>query len=264
LESLQNGDAVFCTGWAQDDFGIQRLGMARVDPTGAVVWSKSYDAPGFAGSFFAVKELQPSGDLITAGQTYVPGYLQGVLLRTDSNGDSLWLRNYHYYDSLWTEGKGRFLDVIQTDDNGFIAVGAAYDSNNPADYDSITYSQDTWVVKVDSMGCLVPGCDGISTITSQITNYRDALVIAPNPASSMVRLSWHLPTTLTTPLPGRGAGGEGALSITNAQGKLVRTEPCDLFAGAMELDVSTLASGIYHLHIVQQGTWITGGKLVVE
>ena len=256
LESLQNGDLVFGTGWAQDNFGTQRLGMARIDLNGAVVWSKSYDGPGFAGSFFAVKEIGPNGDLIAAGQSFVPGYEQGVILRTSASGDSLWLRYYHYYDSLWTEGLGRFLDVIQTNDGGFIAVGAAYGSNSPADT-LIQYSQDTWVVKVDSMGCLEPGCNGIGTITDQITNLRDALTIAPNPAHGRVTVSWALPTALRNK-------GMVELSLVNAQGKLLRTWPCDLSRGNCELDVSAFAAGIYHLHVVHAGTWITGGKLVVE
>ena len=257
--AVADGNLVFATGYDVTSGAFSRLRMAKVDSTGGLLWSRLYDSSVYGAVLLAVKEVQPYGDLIAAGQAEKLGigYVNGVLLRTSANGDSLWLRYYHYYDSLWTEGEGRFLDVIHTSDNGFIAVGAAYFSNNPADYDSIMYSQDTWVVKVDSMGCLVPGCDGISTITSQITNYRDALTISPNPANTSVHVSWALPAALHNK-------GAAALSIVNAQGKLVRTLPCDLSREGMDLDVSDLAAGIYHLHVVQDGTWITGGKLVVE
>ena len=53
---------------------------------------------------------------------------------------------------------------------GFIACGATngcYSGNCPPQYE-----QDAWVVKVDSLGCIVPGCNDFGTaITEQITNY---------------------------------------------------------------------------------------------
>jgi len=186
--------------------------------------------------------------------SFVPGYQNGVLLRTNSQVDSLWLRYYHYYDSVWSAGRGRFRDVVPTLDGGFAAVGDAYASSaNPND--PPIYGQDTWVVKVDSMGCLEPGCHLRTGLQSQVTNLRGALSVAPNPAHDLAWLSWELPDNLS---------GGAQLTITSATGQLVRTEPIALRDASYLLDVSDLTAGLYHLHIVQDGQWLTGGKLLVE
>ena len=227
--------------------------LSQID--GSTIWEHFYGQEYFSTLFFVGKEITPGGDLIAAGQTDEPGYVNGLLLRTNSNGDSLWMRRYMYEDSLMSNGQGAFRDVLPTADGGFIMCGYAHSSvispNPPG------YTQDVWVVKVDSMGCLVPGCNGISTITSQITNYRDALTIAPNPAHTNVHMGWALPTALRNK-------GNAEISIVNAQGRLVRTLPCDLSREGLDLDVSDLAAGIYHPHVAHGGPWLTGGKLVVE
>src|SRR5690606_27236541 len=119
------------------------------------------------------------GDIIACGVSYDGGQQQGLLLRTTSNGDSLWMHNYAFHDSVIDQGSGRFWDVLPTPDGGFIAAGAAYQPFN-APYPP-GYSADAWVVKVDSMGCIVPGCDGLTGITEQFTNLSDAVTLYPNP-----------------------------------------------------------------------------------
>ena len=79
------------------------------------------------------------------------------------------MRNYFYYDADVEEGQGRFFDVLPTADNGCIAAGVAYNPVN-APYPP-GHSQDTWVVKVDSMGCVVPGCDGHKANISKVLSH---------------------------------------------------------------------------------------------
>ena len=255
LTTLADGNIAFASAIGFGPGGVERLNLAKVDSTGALLWSYVYDGNATGSTLFVVKEVQPYGDLISAGFSYRPGYLQGALLRTNAQGDSIWMRYYNYYDSLWTEGRGAFRDVLPTADGGFIAAGTAYGSNNPND--TAIYSQDTWVVKVDSLGCLVPGCDTVTGIVSQITNYQHALSVSPNPASSSVHIAWVLPSAFTQK-------GAAQLSVVNSTGALVREVGIDLSGNGYDLDVSCYAPGLYHLHLVQDGTWITGGKVVVE
>ncbi|MCB0814843.1 MAG: hypothetical protein KDB87_16985, partial [Flavobacteriales bacterium] len=73
-------------------------------------------------------------------------YIDGFLLRTNSQGDSLWLRHYWYTDSIMNDGTGLFYDVTPTSDGGFIAVGTMLGSI--AGNDPPGASQDVWVLKV--------------------------------------------------------------------------------------------------------------------
>ncbi|MCB0784064.1 MAG: hypothetical protein KDC02_07555, partial [Flavobacteriales bacterium] len=150
--------------------------LAKLDTAGNTIWDKTYGTAFFGTGFFAAAEVPGNHDLIACGQRYyqtmggIP-YSKGLLLRTNSQGDSLWMREYFYYDSLMTDGEGTLRDVQPTPDGGFVAVGAAYGSisgNNPPGL-----SQDVWVLKVDSMGCVQPGCHIITGIESQVTNLTD-------------------------------------------------------------------------------------------
>jgi len=178
-----------------------------------------------------------------------------VLLRTNAQGDSIWMRQYVYADSVWNEGKGALGDVISTPDNGFIAVGVALPSSNDPN-DPPMYSQDIWVVKVESMGCLLPGCHIVTGIENQVTNYKDALKVWPNPSPSggQVQLKWELPEAA------RSKSTE--LSLVSTTGQLMFSQPIDLEQESIQLDVQDLKPGMYFIHLVQEGTWISGAKLL--
>ncbi|MBL7963009.1 MAG: T9SS type A sorting domain-containing protein [Flavobacteriales bacterium] len=227
----------------------------KVDPNGSVIWSQTYDQPVFNSGLFAVKEIWPGGDLIAVGRKYFGSCNNVLLLRTNSNGDSLWMRTYAYSDSLMTDGRGSLWDVVPSFDGGFVAVGTAYSACTGSTPPG--YTQDVWVVKVDSMGCLVPGCHIVTDMTTQITNHRDALHVWPNPVSETLYLSWQLPDALQW-------GKSCQLSVVSAAGKLVRTERISLVQEQFQLDVHDLSPGLYHLHLVSDGVWVTGGKFVVS
>jgi hypothetical protein len=184
------------------------------------------------------------------------GQQQGLLLRTNSNGDSLWMRHYAFHDSIINQGTGRFWDVLPLFDGGYIATGVAnYPFNAPY---PPGYSQDAWVLKVDSMGCVVPGCDGLTGITEQFTNLGNALSLYPNPVHGELHVGIKLPANLTTT-------GPLTLSVTSLDGKLTLQQQVPTSAaGEVVVDVSSLSSGMYSLHLSDATRWLAGRKFVVE
>jgi hypothetical protein len=143
-------------------------------------------------------------------------------------------------------------DVQPTPDGGFVAVGTTYgaiNGNNPPGL-----SQDVWVVKVDSMGCLVPGCNIPLGITTQITNLKGALCVAPNPAHGQCTVQVELPETLRS--------AHLRFAVVSAQGRLIREQK--VAHGSNTLDLSGLAPGLYHLHLANSDTWLAGAKLIIE
>jgi hypothetical protein len=229
--------------------------MAKIDTAdGSIIWEHQYGPPGYSKTLFAAKEC-PNTDIIACGVTYDGGNQQGLLLSTTANGDSLWMHNYAFHDEVVNQGEGRFLDVLPTPDGGFIAAGVAYNPFN-APYPP-GYSQDAWVVKVDSMGCIVPGCDGVG-ITEQITNLGDALKLYPNPVHDELHVGIKLPADLTSP-------GPLTLSITTLEGKLVLQQQVPTSAaGEVVLDVSSLSSGMYSVHLSDATRWLAGKQFVVQ
>ena len=83
------------------------------------------------------------------------------------------------------------------------------------------------------------------------------LRLSSNPASESVHIGWALPSAFREK-------GEAQLSVVSSTGALVREVGIKLSDNGYVLDVSALAPGLYHLHLVQEGVWITGGKVVVE
>jgi hypothetical protein len=232
--------------------------LAELDSAdGSLIWERQYDEASFNTTIFSAKEVIAGADLISTGQSYVGAPTRGFLLRTTNQGDSLWMRYYEYSDSIVNRGQGVLRDVLPTADGGFIAVGSAGGlSNDPNDPPA--YSQDMWVIKTDSLGCLVPGCDLITGLNSQVTNLREALTLWPNPTAGPVEVKIELPGTGPPEGPLR-------LVVTSLDGRLVqeRNLPAERHQ-QVRLDLGQEAAGLYSVHLVEGGRWLAGVKVVVE
>jgi hypothetical protein len=80
----------------------------------------------------------------------------GWVVKFSKDGDILWSRKFQLVD---TQGFTHEISkIIETSDNGLLFCGEARDDYWP-DWDSTTVSQQSWIVKLDACGCLVPGCD---------------------------------------------------------------------------------------------------------
>jgi hypothetical protein len=115
-----------------------------------------------------------------------------------------------------------------------------------------------WVIKTDSMGCLVPGCDLITGLNSQVTNLREALTLWPNPTAG--------PLEVKIALPGSGpTEGPLRLVVTSLDGRLIqeRNLPAERYQ-QVRLDLGQEAAGLYSVHLVEGGRWLAGVKVVVE
>lgn len=255
VSAAANGDLICASGWNYQ--GSQRYvnGLARVDTSGTVLWWHTYGPDRYVQAMMSARECA-NGDIIAAGRSLsITLGEQGVMLRTNAQGDSLWMRYYYYQDSLMSDGKGVLNDVWPTADGGFMAVGEAYGSNSGND--PLGLSVDMWVLKVDSLGCVEPGCDLITGLQAVVANHRDALQVSPNPATHRVQVRWSLPGSAATT-------GPAELWLTSATGAVVGTWPCDLAGGSIDLDVSDVAAGVHHLHLVHAGTWLSGTRLLLQ
>ncbi len=256
IERLSDGRFMLFGGWAANANTWLAPYIAVLDPDdGQVTWSHQYGAPTYGTALMAGKEFSNT-DIIACGISSSGSSQVGLLLRTTAAGDSLWMRKYVYHDSVIDQGAGRFWDVLPTPDGGCIAAGVAYNPFN-APYPP-GYSQDTWVVKVDSMGCIVPGCDGLTGITEQVTNLGDALTLYPNPVHDQLHVGIKLPADIAS-------NGQLTLSVTTMEGKLVLQQQVPTsVAGEVVLDVSSLAAGMYSLHLSDAQRWLAGKKFVVQ
>jgi len=167
------------------------------------------------------------------------GWPIGYMLKLDENLNEHWYR--YYVPSVW-EGMGRWnnlTDVVENDNGTYTAVGLIY--TNTGDGPQNGFIQDTYILTVDSLGCLVEGCDvGISEF-----EYSGGLSVYPNPASESVTIQF----------PSRH---NWTIRISNAQGLFVFEEK-KIQSLHTTVSVESLPSGIYFLHCINQQ-----GKIFVE
>ncbi|HQW97710.1 MAG TPA: T9SS type A sorting domain-containing protein [Flavobacteriales bacterium] len=254
-----NGDVLVAGSWSYGNNALGRRYLARLDPSdGSFIWQREYGSQTIDVALQVVKEVFPSMDLISAGPMAQGLEYFGTLFRTTSAGDSLWMRYYQYYDDVVSNGKAFFRDVEPTPDGGFIACGSALPVTHA---DTLQYTQDVWVVKTDSMGCIEPGCHVITGVETQITNLKNVLRVWPNPvaAGSAMQVCVELPE-------GFAVQGQLRLTITDALGRLVQEQNIPSTSGTIPLSLGEGLGvrGIYHLHVSDAQRWISGVSFVVE
>jgi len=173
-----------------------------------------------------------------------------LLWELDADLDSLWMRKYWYYAA-----NGSFsapYSVRVTADDGLIMCGVT----RQGETDPFPYKRDNWLIKLDSYGCLVPGCQNVG-IEEVVLGLNEYLRIAPNPVAvgHPLRINFEPPAGFTPKGPLR-------VVVLDAMGKQVHEERMQ--QGTGQLATLPLAAGLYYLHVTDGSRWLAGGKVVVE
>jgi hypothetical protein len=163
-----------------------RINVIKLNQQGNILWNKKY-ASNWDGRIAGNIKLLPDSGYICCGRVHDSTHTQvfGWILRINSEGDSIWYREYAYYDHDF--GNNYLYDVTPTADNGFIACGQAY-------ADSPNNLQKIWVLKLDSLGCDTAGCDPTVGIPEEEEKGRggeeeSVVEVWPNPCSTVLSVS---------------------------------------------------------------------------
>ncbi|MBL7940623.1 MAG: T9SS type A sorting domain-containing protein [Flavobacteriales bacterium] len=249
---------VVAIGFYKGNFDVPSTAFAvKYDAEGNEEWSRDVAQTdlGSRPCFLTNGFLLPDGTLALCGtlrNTTTPGlWDNGMLHKLGADGTILWSRYYAHYTGLPAGYEHVFNAVQPTSDGGFILTGEAQGPTPPN-------TSRLWLVKLDSMGCLVPGCHtvGVEEFESEL---QDALQVGPNPASEAIQLTLDLP---------EGYRLEGAVEVhlLDEQGKEVKRHtigPFDVQLRAT-LEIAGLASGLYYIHLRDERKWLAGTKVVVE
>ena len=197
------------------------------------------------------KEL-PNGDFIIMGyyaSNFGSRYV-GIISKVNSEGISYWER---YYTATTDFFNDRINDLALTPDDGFIGVGAGF-SETPSE------DQNFWVIKFDSLGCMVPGCDTLIIGVMEMPNTKSNILIYPNPVSDEAIIqvagitSMNSIRILITDMTGKPIFQE---SISNSQ--IVATNSIHRFGFSRR----SISSGVYLLTIYNNNQTIGAKKIVI-
>ena len=227
--------------------------IVKVNALGDTLWTRTIYGSGpdaYYSQYKSMVELA-DGSLVVCGEQRIPNAdtinldglyrITGVITKYSAQGELLWSRNYsHPGNNLSISSEHHLESIVSTPDGGFAAAG--WLSGSPPD----TGLQDVWVIKVDSFGCLTPGCQltSVPKIESSIAQ----LKIYPNPATEEV----HFDIT-----PNLQNHRKYELKLYDMAGKLVLTKKLYPYENA--ISVSHLKAGIYNYRLNE--TW---GQVVIQ
>ncbi|MEO8086036.1 MAG: T9SS type A sorting domain-containing protein [Bacteroidota bacterium] len=202
--------------------------LVKLDLTGNLLWEKTYGDSVFDTGLVTIDEL-PNGDVLGGGITHDQKY-KGLLLRVNSDGDSLL---YKKYFALTTSSSCFFYDVSLDKDDGYICTGYV----TPALPD--TGTQDIWVLKLDSNGCEISNCLSSDIALPEFAGPHMSLY--PNPACSIVSVNIQSFDPLHNP----------QLKVFDVMGKELINRNVDASGKLIyqSFSISSLSSGIYFVSL---------------
>ena len=238
---------------ATPDNPISRINIIKLDNEGNVIWNRKYGTSERSKYLHNIRILS-DGSIISVGSVYrfnpEPDRISWIL-KTSPEGDSIWYREYEYLSGY--QSRNYLYDIIPTSDHGLIACG--YVEPHPPD----TGSTDTWVIKLDSIGCDTAGCDPTVWVPEEEKRRGgeegNQLVLWPNPAR----------TVLSVKVSGLSSGKSYSLVLYDIFGRSAPTPGPAPNRGKGEflVDVSALPPGLY-LVVLKDGLTVkASAKFVV-
>lgn len=210
--------------------------VSRLDSNFNFKWISLFNSPVLKAIYIA-KEISDHGIVVIGfKEDNVLGFPVGWITKLDSSGNKVW---EHFY----THGPtyNYFSDFQETLDHGFIVCGSTYGP----------HSQDSWIIKLDSNGCLMNNC-GLNTNTQELFYNTVSLNVFPNPATNTISLNYIL-----------FEGKEGHLEIYNMLGELETSQILPIGSSQFELNISNWSTGMY-LVVLKSGLNEVTKKILKE
>jgi len=202
-----------------------------------------------------VKEL-PNGDMIVTGyfsSNYIGSYV-GLVSKINNEGIPYWERHYTSTNDLYDDNI--IYDVDFSNDGGFILVGSAFGEEE-------LEGQNFWALKLDSMGCLIPGCDTLDIPIIELPFDQAGILIYPNPVhkEAIIQLTLdHYFNYKDLQIQITDIAGQMVRKIYISNSNIVIDDNTIRFSFQREL----IPDGIYLLNIYSEGNILGCGKIILQ
>jgi hypothetical protein len=225
------------------DVPLAKLNIIKLDIFGNIIWDKKVGPLRYISYMDGFYELT-NGNILTAGyHMQAVGVGLATIFMLNSFGDSLWWRDYK---RVLYNGTNTLFNIQQTTDNGFIACGEVASGTEPP------YGKNMWLLKLDSMGCLVPNCDGVIIVEPENKDNENVMKVFPNPAQNKLNIMVRTSENKCS-----------VLRIYNMQGLLVAQQK--LTQQQSEMDISELPDGVYIARLgFENGSWAQERFVVIK
>lgn len=210
----------------QSNNGYWPLHVTKVDSDYHIIWQTLY-LDSFDNDERNIKQINDGGFVVVG--TVAGG--RGLIFKIDSFGHLLWHHWYQYSNNTCNY----FSDFVQLSNGDLVVTGVTDDC------DSLGSNEDMWLVRLNSEGCLVPGCfsNGTVEVTSKIN-----FMLFPNPAENELQVQLNVLGAKPT-----------SFQIINMFGQTILQG--ELQNGSNHLNILSLLPGIYLFQIQAVGKLYT-------
>ena len=225
-----------------------RLGLnwfAKIDKNGNKKWDFTQIAYVY-NHFASPPILLPNGGFVMCSSTVdtskANGNQIGAISKYDKNCNEKWFRPIWHNPTDF----GFFYAGAVATDGSIFAAGSAANFDSPP-------KQEMWLVHVDSMGCLVGGCDTIKDIGIGISSFptnHSPLSLYPNPANQSIVISQQ--SLVNT------------IEVTNVLGQKMKATITPLSTYDLRLTTDDYPSGIYFLKVTDEKGFQQVAKFIKE
>ncbi len=254
VDTLLDGNIIITTNISDSAYGYDsffgRKYFAKLDNEGNIIWEYKYGTSYINNYVWSIDVLS-DGRIVSTGSRVsfyaaVPKRV-GWIFCISSDGDSLWYREYAL--TFEEYGENYLYDVVQANDEGFIACGYVWPAPTDANW------QDTWVIKVDSIGCESPGNCWVGIEEPGIKSVEKGKLVAyPNPASTSVNF-----------MIGEEEFQTGTqITVYDIYGRESVHEILPGNSSTWRIDVSYWPPGIYVVRVVFMNEVVGSAKFVVN
>ena len=167
------------------------------------------------------------------------------IVKISNEGDSLWARYYTFFDGH--DRRPEPYDFKPTPDGGYIVSGQTNEGQE--DFG--------WLMKLDSFGCLIPGCQANDTVSVTATAPEQAkveLAIYPNPTTDYLNFQLRTPQPLA----------RARFRILDAAGRTVKDFSSDSPKDTYIVPVWDWAPGVYFLQYVEEGVVRASERFIIS
>lgn len=184
----------------------------------------------------------PDGGAVVCGGDYTlpVGNAKGWMIKVSKDGQIIWDRRH----TLITGGEHHFVDMVRNADGGFTLAGYIYSNGGAIG----TYG---WLVRTDSFGCVVPGCQSVGIEVAENIAYK--MLISPNPTTDFLNV-----------YIAQKPDFKGLLRLYDTNGKVVMSGEVSGENTTYIFPVRGLASGMYYLEMSAEGSILQMEKVVKE
>ena len=226
----------------------------KLNPQRELEWEVVFPDPELVLNSYTSRiiQLKNKSGFVVAGVAKRPtppgvwGSNRGWIAKISPDGDSLWSRTYVYSTDF--PSFHEFYDLKECPDGGLILCG---ESRSVANGDSIP--QQAWLMKLDSFGCLVPGCQFIDA--TEETKESVTLLLYPNPARDYLNFFYR-------PAPGQSSR-DIRFRIIDASGMELQRFEAQSGEATYIVPLWHWPPGVYFLQLLHDGLPVRTERFVV-